>query len=204
MSKSNILLANDRRIATRDKTESGVIVHVQRVELEDVGGLLAGDALAELLADAGVTNLNVDGSAVAKKYRYVAGAGKEVLIRSLLWYLRDDGTVSGSEFGALATLANGLQARVIDTDLVAVKLDLLAGGRIKSNADLARLAGPDYRLEAGTGAGNELVAARWDLAALFGKPLQLVAGEALEVVVNDNLTGLAELTVQAFGEVRGS
>lgn len=145
----------------------------------------------------GATDLrsNSDNGANLSKYRVRAPAGKRLSIYRCNVLIRDANPTI-SKFGGLAALTNGVLIRVVDRSGTVIS-DFLNGASIQKNCDFVLLAGIDVLKTSGT----DLVDIRWTLSAGLGGPLILKDEESLEIVVQDNLTGLDEFRVMAQGRL---
>ena len=137
----------------------------------------------------------VDGSTTPVAFRYTAPAGGAILERAIIFY-EDTGTFDATLMGNGVAMTTGLTFQVLDSDDTAVKLDLLDGETLKSNADFSRVCFDFAHLTMGT--GPETAAVRWTFSR-SGKPVELEAGDSLTVTVSDNLAGLNTFTVMVQG-----
>lgn len=137
----------------------------------------------------------VDGSTTPVAFRYVAPASGAKLMRCLIFY-SDTGSFDATKFGNGITMTAGLEFAVVDSDGSTVKLDLLNGETIKTNADISAVCFDTSHLTMGT--GPETNAARWTFSKA-GAPLELETGDSFTVTVNDNLSGLNTFTIMVQG-----
>lgn len=136
----------------------------------------------------GTKNATGDYSVTPETFYIAPAAGEVFRINRLLILVEDTAGMEADEYGNLGSaLANGITARVHNG--TATVVDLTDGIPITTNAEWGALC---YDVDLKTwGTGNEFLLVRWTLAAA-GVPIRLDgdATEALELVLNDNLTGL--------------
>lgn len=163
----------------------------------------------ERLADsAGATDMNVDGSVTAVDYTVNAINDRDIYIRSLSVEIGDTGSPALNKFGALAELTNGVEMCYVTQD----NGSFVIHDGIKTNLEFIRL-GVDT---AGVGTGSDAFLADVsgggtsksylpiiDIQETFGLPFGLKLREKtldkLVFKVQDDLTGLAEFNVIAYG-----
>lgn len=85
----------------------------------------------DCLKNSGSKNMNVDGGGTPKVFSYSPGSTSVVAITQLTIILKDDGTTSFTNFGAISGLANGI---LIEANVVSNNTTIT---NIKDNADLA-------------------------------------------------------------------
>lgn len=129
---------------------------------------------------------------------YIAPESTQVFeVARLIVSVYDTATMQAQEYGNLGgALGNGITVRVSDSS--GVVNDLTDGVPITINAEWAALC-YDADLKS-WGSGNELLGVRWTFAK-SGEPVRLAGklGEKLEVVLNDDLTGLISHRFMAQG-----
>lgn len=160
--------------------------------------------ISQNLTDNGVSSgdssLLVDGS-VNPVSRFIAGTSPPLNITTLLVYLKDEGTWQPEDFGSELALTNGLTLDVIRDD--SSILDLDSGLGIKTNADFGRYT-HDVKIATYNGGQTTLVA-EIDFERLYGYPLRLAFGEALQITVNDDLSAdFLECRAMVNGYLRGA
>lgn len=195
MAADEIILANGKNIATYQLTESTRVRQVQRVVNEQLGEV--GAPLRAWLrngAAPGNLTLAVDGTA-PETFALQPGSAVVYRVHSLVWLLAGAGLPAAlGTFADAAGLGNGLQVR-LESD-AGTLLDLTDGVNIKTNEQLEiRAARVDERLT--------YRVYEW----AFPSPLRFEGtsdNERLEVVVNDDLSGLALFEVMALGTVETS
>ena len=143
----------------------------------------------------GTTNANVDGSTTPVKFWLECTTGVIELHR-LIVYVQDAGNFSATDYGTIATLANGVEVQTLNSGGT-----LLShfDHTIKSNAEWAAHCFDIDYISFGT--GDNSMAVRWTFSK-GGHPIILQRGEQFAVTVNDDLTGLTthSLVVQ-FTEI---
>lgn len=137
----------------------------------------------------GTKNANGDYSSAAEIFFIQPPSGVSYNIARMIISVEDTNGMQAEEYGNLGVaLSNGIQVRVQDD--TGTVLDLTDALVVTANAHWGRLC---YDVDIKTwGAGNEILIARWTFAR-FGVDGLLLRGsynERLEVVLNDNLTGL--------------
>jgi len=116
--------------------------------------------------------------------------GSTVTITNLIIYIEDNGTIDVERYGALsAALTNGISVNLSNWD--GQIINLTADENIKTNGDWTKYAF-DVERKA-WGVGNEYIRAVWNFEA-FNKKLRLEGreGEALNIVLNDDFSGLVK------------
>ena len=136
----------------------------------------------------GTINANEDYSGSPETIlQLIAPAGYEYAINRLLVTVEDGfNGFSGENYGAVATLTNGIEVAVHDANGNQI-LDLTSGLKIQSNAHWARHCF-DAVIET-VGSGNSFLRVRWTFESA-GDPLVLLPGCSLRVLLQDDLTGL--------------
>ena len=136
----------------------------------------------------GTKNANGNYASEAEIFYCQPGATEKIAATRMLVSVEDTNGFIAEEYGNLATaLTNGVTVRVSDDNGVIV--DLTDGIPVKYNAQWGALC---YDVDVKTwGNGNELLVARWTFQKA-GDFLNLDGSynERVEVVLNDNLTGL--------------
>ena len=115
---------------------------------------------------------------------------KRLVLYRMIVSIQDANGMIATEYGNLNTaLTNGIIIKVLDKDNN-VKINLTSENNpIKYNAAWA---GYCYDADVkGWGTGDDVLAVRWTFAN-SGKPITLLPGWKLIVILNDDLTGLTE------------
>lgn len=138
----------------------------------------------------GTKNANGDYSTVSDIFYIQPPAGTQYEINRMIVEIEDTAGFQAEEYGNLgAALTNGITVREQNGD--GTVIDLTDGIPIKTNAGWGALC---YDVDLKTwGAGDEVLLVRWTFATA-GNPLFLNGDslDRLEVILNDNFTGLVE------------
>lgn len=194
MSQSNILLSNSRRIATELQTRDQQEEHYQHYAPVPIGvaPLYAGRWLRSGVSE----DFAVDGSVTPVGFGLTAEDGSILRVYRLRLTIEAATQPEWEDFADLPPLAEGLALAVLDSDLAAI-VDLLDGGALQSNADIAAVFSSFAVTQLGT---SYAMVATLD----FPVPLRLDggAGESLRLTVSDDLSALsrARLWVDAYDE----
>lgn len=145
----------------------------------------------------GNKDASVDGSSTAVRFKYVPEKGERAVINRMIIHYGDTANWSADEFGNLgAALTNGLLIQVLNQNTDNVVVDLLDGIPVKTNSHWSRVC---YDVELDSfGSGLDFLKARWTFSK-SGRPVALSDENYASVTVQDNLTGLDELTFMLQG-----
>jgi hypothetical protein len=146
-----------------------------------------------------VLNLNVAGSLAAPQIFYIAPPpGAIWQLTRLIISMTDDTVMDDGTFGGVPALTNGVVIRVINNGVYANAAIWKTNGDIASDMyDTNYVAKPP----SGTGYGFR---ARWTLAAMQAVvELDGDTGDRLEILVQDDLSGLISLKIKAQGRLYG-
>ena len=108
-----------------------------------------------------------------------------------------DGGITMPEFGGEAALTNGMFVRVVDEDGTEI-LDFTDGNPIVMNADWHVLAGVDGDPINTQGAGDDVFVVRWTMAKA-GQNIQLLPGQAFQVIRRDSFVAITQLRMMIQG-----
>lgn len=150
----------------------------------------------------GAKNANGDYSTVADIFYIQPPATQDYLLTRLIVSIEDTQGMQAEEYGNLgAALTNGITVRVQDDSGTLV--DLTDSAPVKTNAKWGALC-YDVDLKS-WGAGDELILVRWTFSR-SGRDVLLRGdrNERLEVVLNDNLTGLISHEFLVQGNLRAT
>lgn len=137
--------------------------------------------------------MNVDGSGASVHFDIEHnGTQRPTVIGKITLAILDNGTLAPTNFGARATLTNGLLVRMVDLG-GKVLFDVTKAAPIKKNSDWALLSGVDSVVLGG--AGDDLFVVRWD----FPTGVLIRPRERLRITVRDDLTDLTEYRMMAEG-----
>ena len=150
-----------------------------------------------LATDGGVKVANVNGSVTPQVFKCIPPAGHQMFLTEMHIHYGDTAVWSADEFGNIgAALANGLGVAVHLTADDSVVSDLTDGIPITTNADWGRFA--IERQIDNFGSGEDFLNIRWDFVK-NGTPLHISDKHYFAVTVNDDLTGLTDLTFMMHG-----
>ena len=141
----------------------------------------------------GSTNQAVNGSVTPVTFKLAPAAGEVMLISRIMFYIEDTGNFDAADWGNGITLTNGVQIKQKKNGIVSN-----FGAACKSTGDLA---GMMYDINHfAFGVGNEIVCGRLTFTK-FGEPMRLDGdfGDELQIVIQDDLTGLVNQRVTAQG-----
>jgi len=129
-----------------------------------------------------------DYSTVAQDFKLTAQAGFNSHLSRMIVHIRDSGAFSAEKYGAVATLTNGIEILVIDSEGATI-LDLSSGDEITSVAHWERHAHDLAYNE--IGAGDKFYSVRWTFTKA-GFPICLKPGQSFVARLSDDLTGLID------------
>ena len=195
MSANNLLLHNDARVATEQRSRSaGGVTYLE--EFQRLSSCPIGEMPLPLAvymeAAGGSIEMAVDGSVTAAKFDVTPGVTDVFRIYSVALIMSLASAPEFTEFGNLAAIASGItiEAQESGGDTI---VDLLGGQPLKSNNDLDAVG----RLDVRTGAASWSL--RCELALHTPVRLDGAAGERLRATVADNLSGLTRLRAFVSG-----
>lgn len=149
----------------------------------------------------GTKNANGNYSGAATIFKIQPSGGVNFRIRTLTVFIADNGILDAGSYGDAITLTNGIQVRIQNNSGTIV--DITDGVKILTNGNWARLSGFQNRM-IDTGTGDDYWVFVISFREKYGQDIRLVGSnnERLEVVLNDNLTGLTQhyFVVQGFQE----
>ena len=125
------------------------------------------------------------------------------VLTSMTIYYEDDGTFNADGFGAGPALTNGIRMRIVD-DQEVEKFGFmgLTNSRIQTNGEWLEFFGGGAVRVANYGAGtNQYLSVRIDFAQLYGLNFVLNPGWKLEIDMQDDLTGLVDLSAVVHGRI---
>jgi len=156
-----------------------------------------------LASSSGATDLAVDGSTASAWYRYTCPASREVWLERVNIVILDPG-IEPDRFGGSSAVTNGLEVRTWTVASSSVILDFTDGNTILNNSDWGLLAGPDTPIQSvAGGARPDQLTVRWTIGK-SGAALKLTSGQALEFLVQDDLTGLDSFKAMVQGITRST
>jgi hypothetical protein len=152
----------------------------------------------------GTGTKNANGNyAAATVFRIQPGANQVFVIKTLTWFMRDNSAFNSGSYGGGLTLTNGVILRTQNGG--GTIYNFMDGLNVFTNADIARLAGIIDYVDLSSGTGDDFLRAVIDFEQLLGQPLTLTQtnnNERLEIVLQDNFTGLIQHRFQAGGYVQ--
>ena len=149
------------------------------------------------IAFAGSTSMNVDGSGTTQIYQIGPVQSEDVDITRVMGYIQDGTAMDDALFGSLTALTNGIVLRKNDG----------AGTyqnywNLKSNGQIRLLCfDAAYATKAPAGSFGLNFRNTFAGRAKHGVTIRLMAGESLEMLVQDNLTGLEDFRMMAQGHI---
>jgi hypothetical protein len=204
MSSDSIGIANGTKIATDAVSEGGETRHRQRV-IVDQGlevsnnALLPTDILAAHLSnDTHGHDMNKAGSLESPlAYRYTVPTGKVARIHFISGEIvMTAGQWSPVNFAGLGdALTNGLTVKIFDADDTEL-FDFTDEDPITTNADWADLLGAAAFTDI---ANVDMIAIEWRIAAQYGGPIFLTAGQYMQVLVQDDLSSILTFHMGVHG-----
>lgn len=149
-----------------------------------------GQVQTNYLQDAGNSPLlAVDGSVTPVLFSHKFVARKTRLYRFGISLETTGATAPAPNlFGNLAALTNGILLQLVDS--AGTVTDLTGGVPIRKNQDLARFLGAGLKYDVGV--GNDAVFGDVVMVDVFGEPLLARATEEVQILVQDDLTGLTD------------
>jgi len=141
-------------------------------------------------------DMAVDGSSTPVVFKYT-GTGNGLYAYRINWIIADAGIRIYDFFGGVAALTNGITIKAIAADDSTVLIDFTNGEPIKRNAEFSSLAGTDAPIL--DSVGTDILSVRWTLEKA-GEPFKLGLGESIQVTIQDDLTGLTEMSAMIQGQ----
>ena len=142
----------------------------------------------------GTTNMAVNGAVTPVVFKLAPEAGTVMLVARVIFYVEDSGTFDADKWGNGITITTGIEMkakRTNDTESLCEPLT--------KTGELAGLMHDVNHFAFGT--GNEIISSRLTFSK-FGNPIRLVGnyGDELQIIINDDLTGLVNQRVTAQGQ----
>ncbi len=195
MSRSNLLIGGERRLASEERSRAdgsdAFDEHYQHFIPTAIGAV---PTLLSAYLGGASPNMNVNGAVTEVEFDLAPASDAVYRIDRLTLVLACSGSILMSSLGDLAALADGIELAWLDED-EAVLVDILGGQTIKSLNDLAAGWALDIR---------ELGASHTVQATLaLPTPIRLdgAATEILRATVSDDLSTLARLRIHALGVI---
>ncbi len=143
------------------------------------------------------SNLAVDGSTTSQTFKVSSGAAGTLVfdIHRIMFYIQDGTIMDDAKFGGITALTKGLVFRRVDGTTHNVF-------NVKSNGDLALLAyDTDYHDKAPAGSYGFSTRITFGSDGKHGTIFRLEPGDDLEMIVQDDLTGLDVFKIMAEGKI---
>lgn len=134
-------------------------------------------------------------AAAPTTFFYTVPANSILRLARMLITIRDNGAMSWGGYGSGVAVANGLIIRGKDPDGNVI----ISSAPFRSNADWAKVSF-DAKIMS-DGPGDQILVVAWAFS-LAGAPLEFHPGSRIEVVANDDFTGLLDQRVAVNGELK--
>jgi len=197
MITSRIIGDNGKQLKINGEGEISVNVHTHPPTDEVVESL----PFRTYFENAGSNDMIVNGSSTPVEFSVNSDADFDYYIKSLSVKLAD-ATSQFNEFGALTALSNGVDFEWVSQRVGAITIH----DGIKDNIEWFRLSNTPITINSIidlSGGGADAIVVQIDLAQLFGNPwgvrLEKDTTDKLLFRVNDNLAGLDEFNIIAYG-----
>jgi len=148
------------------------------------------------LTNGATTDLSIDGSVTPQVFKLAPPSNQIWRVAKWMMSLKDEKGFDVETFGSNGNLTHGLQPRI---KIGGVTNDIL-DFNIRNNGDISRIA-CDMKLHT-FGNTDDILVAEWNFASV-GQHIRLDGsqGDELQVVVNDNLTNVNSIHIQAQGYI---
>lgn len=153
---------------------------------------------AYLRESGGSGDMTVDGSETPVTFFY-ENADRVLSVHRMLGLIQDVGAFAAAGYGALSALSNGIGFDYVKE--TGERIDLLAGRPIVTNAGWGAMCYDVQYLEFGNGSSDNYILVRWTFTN-SGTEIVLDDGDRLEMIINDDLSGLVHHRWQIQGHVR--
>lgn len=143
-------------------------------------------------------NMNINGALIPQIFQIGpvgVGAGLDIDITRILVYIQDGSSMDDSLFGALPPLTKGIVLRKNNGDMLNI-------WNVKSNGEFALLAyDAQYTSSAPAGSFGFRVRNTYAGQDKHGVTIRLAPGDTLELLIQDDLTGLEVFYMMAQGHI---
>lgn len=141
-------------------------------------------------------NMIQDYSSTEGIFKFQPGSDEVFLVSRMIITIKDAGSIDADNYGNGVTLTNGIVIRAADDS--GVLKDITAGVPIKTNGEWATRCYDVKDVQ--WGAGDNYISGRWTLAK-NGALMKLDGSKnaRIEVVLNDDFSGLTGHTIQLHG-----
>lgn len=143
------------------------------------------------------TDLAIDGSATPQVFSIQAGDVLDIHITRLSGTMTHATAGDLSKFGNIAALAKGIVIRRVDGTTQNIF-------NAKSNAELKTLCGGDLEFDTAQGGAPDGTSFRYTFNGpdKQGTTIALMAGDSLDLIIQDNLAGLTSFGILAQGHIK--
>lgn len=146
----------------------------------------------------GTKDLNGNYSVTPQSFKMIVPAGVTYVVNQFTVHIGDNGTFSVDQFGSMAALANGC---LMNMQINGIVYSLLDNTAIKNNGNFFHFSAATDLIVAFSGTGNLLqstfTGADFGCVAMLNGDL----GDYLEIIIQDNLTGLTNFHAIARGYI---
>lgn len=154
-------------------------------------------------ADSGTVNANVDGSATAQTFCIASQALADIYLMRITLLIADT-AVAHNNFGNVGALSNGITLRVVEQgNITNIITAAKTGGQVIAQAGFYAPYGDaatTWELSNWTGTEDaQTIAINIGDLVPGGIRLGRASQDKIELIVNDDLTGLTEFTVRGLG-----
>lgn len=143
----------------------------------------------DFFRNGGSNDLTVDGSVTAQSFRYTPPTGFSFLLKDVNFVISSANNTN-DKFGGLSALSNGITYKIFDKD-DNLLTDFLGGATVKKNADFNLLASSSQVL-------SDVVSINFNIRKT-GASISVPQGGYVEILVQDDLTGLTQFRVSING-----
>jgi len=154
------------------------------------------DAICQLFSTVGdgtgSTNFNVNGSSTSVIFKVTAPVGSALIIKGIATYI-EDAAIAPNKYGGLTALTNGCILQICDTNGTTVLLNLTPHA-LKNIADFAIIAKDESVIY--DAATIDMFHCNINVDWFY---FRLTAGQSIQFLVRDDLTGLDDHYMQLFG-----
>ena len=148
----------------------------------------------------GAANANGNYSGGATTWYIQPASDETILVSSMLLQIADSGIFAVTDYGSIAGgLLNGISIR---SRINNITRNITGGAIINNNWELSSVV-DDFRVVLGPSGNNWFMRAQWNFYERFGVPLVLEGfqNDRIEIILNDNFTGLDSHTFTVFGGI---
>lgn len=143
----------------------------------------------DFLENGGSNDLAVNGSVTAQSFRYTSPVGFSFLMKDVNFVISSANNTE-NKFGGITALTNGITFKLYDSEGTLLN-DFLGGETIQKNSDF-------YLLASASPSFTDVVAVNFNILDT-GASIALPPGGYVEVLVQDDLSGLGEFRISVNG-----